>query len=126
MEKRVVRETILMVSNGGAEMFDDILKNSGCNVIRTNTSRAIRSTKIFIDEFGQGIPVAIVHGRLPDEASVLAGQLKRVCGSMYVIALSERIGQPTQDAEREYDVIIPHSCADLQDMMNMFLGCGEL
>lgn len=125
MEKSVVRETILVISNGNMEMFEEMLKECGCNLIRTNASDATKVVQEFIKEFRQGIPLAIIHGYYPDQASILAMRLKHVCNGMRVIALSGRIGQPIQEADRAYDLIIPHSCSDLRGAMDMFLRYND-
>jgi len=102
-------------------MVTGVITALGCNEINTAANRAIRVVERFIGEFGQGIPVAIVHEENPDTVSVLADRLKRVCGSTHVIVMSSRIGYPTRDADREYDAIIPYSEGALRDIVESFL-----
>lgn len=121
----MTRETILVVSDSGMELFSEVLEGTGCGVIKTSSDGAARSVRRFIGEFSQGIPVAIVCGQEPDQASILAGQLKGVCEGMRVIAVSDRVGHATKDAGRDYDVIIPPNSGDLRDMLDTFLGCND-
>ncbi len=121
----IVRETILVASNGDTRMFDDIINGSGCNVLRASIRTAVRSTKRFMHEFGQGIPVAIVHGQTPDEASAIATYLKRACNSMHVIAISDQVAEPSREGDKEYDVIIPNRRHDLRQILETFLGFKE-
>lgn len=122
----MVRETVLVVSNGGSDMLVEVTKALGCNVLKTNVRRAAQAVKRFIEEFGQGIPVAVIHGEGPNEASAIARQLKHSCGSTRVIAVFEGAMQPARDTDREYDVIIPYSRKDLQDTMGVFLQIQEV
>lgn len=117
----MVRETVLVVGNGKADMPAEVVESLGCNVLKTNTRRAAKAVTRFIEEFGQGIPVAVIHGEGPSEASAIARQVKLSCGSTRVIAIFAGVCQPTRDTDREYDVIIPHSRKDLQDAMGAFL-----
>lgn len=114
------RETIVVVGKNRA--LDTVLKEFGCGIIRTEAEEVSQAIRRFIGEFRQGIPIAIIYGQAPDQASALAKRIKQACEGTRVIAISDVVGQATVDAEREYDVIIPQNPGDLRNAMGAFLS----
>lgn len=117
---RVTRETIVVA--GENKTLDEVLGEFGCGVIRTNVEEVAKAIRRFMQEFEQGIPVVIIYGQSPDQASALAAVIKGVCEGTKVIAVSCVVGHMTVDADRDYDVIIPENSGNLRDAVGAFLG----